>query len=110
MRFYTQQHRYYCGIDLHARRMYICVLDAAGKVRVHRNGPARPEHFLKTIAPYREDVNVEAQRNTPTSLLNTMKRLIRARKTSLGRGTIDFLRPRTQRCSPTSAGTGATRS
>jgi len=43
-------------------------------------------------------VNVEAQRNTPTSLLNTMKRLLRARKTSLafGRGTIEFLRPRTQ--------------
>ncbi|MGH2668512.1 MAG: maltose alpha-D-glucosyltransferase, partial [bacterium] len=42
-------------------------------------------------------VNVEAQRNTPTSLLNTMKRLLRARKTSLafGRGTIEFLRPRT---------------
>ncbi len=23
MRFYTTPHRYYCGIDLHARRMYI---------------------------------------------------------------------------------------
>jgi hypothetical protein len=22
MRFYTNQHRYYCGIDLHARTMY----------------------------------------------------------------------------------------
>jgi hypothetical protein len=40
MRFYTGQHRYYCGIDLHARRMYICILDAEGQVRVHRNGPA----------------------------------------------------------------------
>ena len=27
MRFYTKQHRYYCGIDLHARSMYVCVLD-----------------------------------------------------------------------------------
>ena len=52
MRFYTKQHRYYCGIDLHARRMYICVLDAEGQIRVHRNGPATPEHFLTTIAPY----------------------------------------------------------
>jgi len=39
MRFYTAQHRCDCGIDLHARRMYICVLDAEGKVHVHRNGP-----------------------------------------------------------------------
>jgi len=38
MRFYTTSHRYYCGIDPHARRMYICVLDAEGKILVHRNG------------------------------------------------------------------------
>ena len=61
MRFYTAQHRYYCGIDLHARRMYICVLDAEGKVRVHRNGPATPEHLLATIAAYREDVVVAVE-------------------------------------------------
>ena len=47
MRFYTTPHRYYCGIDLHARRMYICVLDAEGQIRVHRNGP--PE-LLKSAA------------------------------------------------------------
>ncbi len=61
MRFYTKPHRYYCGIDLHARRMYICVLDAEGQVCVHRNGPATPEHFLKTIAAYREDLVVAVE-------------------------------------------------
>ena len=61
MRFYTAQHRYYCGIDLHARRMYICVLDVEGKVRVHRNGPATPEHFLATLAAYREDLVVAVE-------------------------------------------------
>ena len=55
MRFYTTPHRYYCGIDLHARRMYICVLDGQGKILVHRNGPATPEHLLAMLAPYRED-------------------------------------------------------
>jgi maltose alpha-D-glucosyltransferase/alpha-amylase len=41
-------------------------------------------------------VNVEAQARTPASLLNTMKRLIAARKTSraFGRGDIQFLAPR----------------
>jgi len=40
-------------------------------------------------------VNVEAQAKTPSSLLNTMRRLIAARKRSpaFGRGTIEFLRP-----------------
>jgi transposase len=61
MRFYTTPHRYYCGIDLHARRMYICVLDAQGTILVHRNGPATPEHFLATIGPYRADVVVAVE-------------------------------------------------
>ena len=26
MRFYTTQHPFYCGIDLHARTMYVCIL------------------------------------------------------------------------------------
>jgi len=32
MKFYTQQHRYYCGIDLHARTMYLCVLNQQGVI------------------------------------------------------------------------------
>ncbi len=54
-------HRYYCGIDLHARRMYICVLDAQRTILVHRNGPATPVHFLATIAAYREDLVVAVE-------------------------------------------------
>ncbi len=34
MRFYTKQHRYYCGIDLHARRMYICILRRRSAARL----------------------------------------------------------------------------
>jgi hypothetical protein len=58
MRFYTKQHQYYCGIDLHARTMYLCVLNQAGEILVHRNLKAAPEPFLKSIAPYREDLVV----------------------------------------------------
>src|SRR5262245_47926744 len=58
MRFYTKQHQFYCGIDLHARTMYLCILNQEGEILVHRNMPAGPEPFLKTIAPYREDLVV----------------------------------------------------
>ena len=58
MRFYTQQHPYYCGIDLHARSMYVCILDTAGTVLVHKDLPAGPEPFLRLIAPYREGLVV----------------------------------------------------
>ena len=36
MRFYNGQHQY-CGIDLHVKTMYVCILDGAGHVLVHRN-------------------------------------------------------------------------
>lgn len=58
MRFYTKQHQYYCGIDLHARAMYVCILNQTGDVLAHRNLEANPESFLRAIAPYREDVVV----------------------------------------------------
>jgi transposase len=58
MRFYTKQHKFYCGIDLHARTMYLCILSQDGEILVHRNMPAGPEPFLKAIAPYREDLVV----------------------------------------------------
>jgi transposase len=58
MRFYTQQHQFYCGIDLHARTMSLCILNRDGEILLHRNMPAGPEPFLKAIAPYREDVVV----------------------------------------------------
>jgi maltose alpha-D-glucosyltransferase/alpha-amylase len=43
-----------------------------------------------------QTINVDAQSRTPSSLLNTMKRLIAVRKRhrAFGRGTIAFLRPR----------------
>ena len=43
MRFYTDQHRYYCGIDLHARTMYACVLDGSGEIVAQRNLRTDPE-------------------------------------------------------------------
>ena len=58
MRFYTKQHPFYCGIDLHARSMYVCILSQDGAIVLHRNMPAGPEPFLKAIAPYREDIVV----------------------------------------------------
>jgi transposase len=58
MRFYKNQHTYYCGIDLHSKVMYVCVMDQAGAVLVHRNIPANPERLLKILEPYRDGVVV----------------------------------------------------
>ena len=61
MKFYTQQHKFYCGIDLHARTMYVCILNQAGETVLHRNMKTDPALFLKVIAPYREDLVVAVE-------------------------------------------------
>jgi hypothetical protein len=61
LRFYSRQHRHYCGIDLHVKTMYVCILDAAGQVLVHRNVKSTPEAFFEIVAPYRDDLVVAAE-------------------------------------------------
>ena len=61
MRFYTKQHKFYCGIDLRAKSMYLCILDQAGNVVLHRNIRTKPEKFLSTISRYREDIVVAVE-------------------------------------------------
>jgi len=55
MKFYTRQHQYDCGIDLHARKMYVCIIDPKGKVRVHENIQTDPELFFDLIFPFIDD-------------------------------------------------------
>jgi len=56
MRFYTQTHQHFCGIDLHTKTMYLCILNEAGEIVLHGNIPAKPKSFLKAIKPFREDL------------------------------------------------------
>lgn len=61
MRFYTKQHQFYCGIDLHTKKMYLCILDRTGEIVLHRNIKTDRDIFLKTMAPFREDVVVAVE-------------------------------------------------
>ena len=58
MKFYNQQHKYYCGIDLHARKMYVYILNQKGKTMVHENIKTDPELFFELVFPYLEDLVV----------------------------------------------------
>src|SRR5262245_3482282 len=58
MRTYTGQHAYYCGIDRHARSLYLHVLDGAGATRLERDIPASPAAFLDAVGPYRDGLVV----------------------------------------------------
>ena len=58
MKFYTNSHPYYCGIDLHARSLYVCILDQAGKKVFHRQISANPSALLDILAPYTGNIVV----------------------------------------------------
>ena len=61
MRFYTKQHRFYCGVDLHARTMHLCILDSDGQVVFDKNLPATGQAFLRAIAPFRDGLVVAVE-------------------------------------------------
>ena len=61
MRFYTKTHAHYCGIDLHAKTMYLCILDKDGETLLHKNIRSRPDPFLAAIEPFREDLVVAVE-------------------------------------------------
>lgn len=58
MNFYTGVHPFYCGIDLHARSMYLCILDDRGQTVLHKNMRTDPDAFLRAIEPFREGLVV----------------------------------------------------
>ena len=61
MRFYTGQHRYYCGIDLHARTLYVCIVDCQGKIRLHKRLRCERDALLRALEPYRSDLVVGSE-------------------------------------------------
>jgi transposase len=61
MRVYTQSHGFYCGIDLHARSLHLCILDKDGAVVLDQNIVARPQTLLKALAPFRDDLVIGAE-------------------------------------------------
>jgi transposase len=61
MRVYTRSHRFYCGIDLHARSLPLCILDKDGTVVLDQNLVAKPQTLLKALAAFRDDLVIGAE-------------------------------------------------
>jgi len=52
MNLYNNMHPYYCGIDLHARLLYVCILDQDGNTCVHKEISADPNKLQQLLEPY----------------------------------------------------------
>ena len=61
MRFYNQQHRFYCGVDLHARTLSLHILDTDGKTVLARTSAAGPDAFLQAVTPFRDGLAVACE-------------------------------------------------
>ncbi len=61
MRSCDTSHAFYCGIDLHARVLYLCVLAPEGEKPLHRPIPASPNALLAAVLS-RADRNSIARR------------------------------------------------
>jgi transposase len=61
MRFYNQPHRFYCGVDLHARTLAVCILDGDGNTVLHDSIAATPAAFLKAVQPFRDGLAVACE-------------------------------------------------
>ena len=56
MRFYKNQHQFYIGIDLHARTMYICVINNIGETLFHKNMICSKDNLELIINTFGKDV------------------------------------------------------
>ncbi len=61
MRFYTKQHKYYCGIDLHTQKDVRLYPRCRRQIRLHQNIKTDPESLLRILAPFREDIVVAVE-------------------------------------------------
>ena len=52
MRYAQINSKYVCGIDLHAREMYACVMNAKGEILFHRNMRTDFDQFKKKMKPF----------------------------------------------------------
>lgn len=61
MKFSTKQPHTYGGIVLHARTMYVCILNQAGEILLHQQMKASPDPWLRTMAPSRDAIVVAVE-------------------------------------------------
>lgn len=58
MRYYSQPHKYYCGVDLHTKTMFCHVTNAEHKTLAEKNLPCTETAFVEFISAFQGDIVV----------------------------------------------------
>lgn len=62
MKPYVFKTKYACGVDLHSRQMYICLMDGDGNIIIHKNIKGNNlDFFYKLIEPYKSELTVAVE-------------------------------------------------
>ena len=62
MKYYQTTTEFNCGVDLHSRQMFACVMDRTGRVLVSTNIIGNDfAEFLRRVEPYRHDLTVTCE-------------------------------------------------
>lgn len=62
MKLHQTKTKFNCGIDLHGRNMYVCVMNQEGNILVHQNVRKNDfSYFLKLVESYRADLTVACE-------------------------------------------------
>ena len=59
MKYYVSQTEYNAGVDLHARNLYLCIMDRAGSILVHENIRDNDlDRVRQLVEPYRHNLTL----------------------------------------------------
>ena len=61
MRLATPNKKYYCGIDLHAKNMCVCVKNKRGKILLHEEIPSKMAMLLKLLKRYLKEIAIACE-------------------------------------------------
>jgi transposase len=56
MEHYKINSTYYCGVDLHAHNMYVCVMNKDGDILLHKNMRTESQQIKRNLAPFMPDI------------------------------------------------------
>ena len=62
MNFYQPHSKFYCGVDMHSRIIYICIIGEDKKILVHKSIRNQDtKQLLEILEPYRDNIVVSCE-------------------------------------------------
>ncbi len=71
MRLAQVNTKYYCGVDLHAKTTYLCIMDKPGKVLHSEEVESKFSEVLRVLQPFLPSIAIACECTFNVSLLSS---------------------------------------